>query len=150
MKKLLIVFCVLGIYKANAQTDVPGKTNQPAVQWADSSSKGLHIEAQFPGGAQGWMHYLQRNLRAQVAGDNIVLKRRQKDSTETILVSFLVDTLGNISEVKVENQNPVTPAVAAEAKRVIEKGPKWNPATIDGKPVIFRQRQSLSFYVSKG
>lgn len=152
MKKLLIIFFAITIYSicsANAQTYVPGKTNPPpALKGPDTTAITIMIEAKFPGGPKGWQQYLQKNLKAEVAAENIVLKRRQKDSTETIIVSFLVDTTGNISEVKVENLNPVTPAVAAEAKRVIAKGPQWTPATIDGRRVIYRQKQSISFVVS--
>jgi len=105
------------------------------------------VQASFPGGAPGWQQYLQKNLRAEVS-ENIKLKRRQKDSTEVIRLSFLVDTDGNVSDVKVDTQTPVTPEVATEAKRVIAQGPKWVPATINGQKVIYRQKQTISFVVS--
>jgi len=143
-KYLFVIIYTIFTFIAKAQIPPPPPN---AIKKANDSS--VMIQAKFPGGAQGWQKYLQKNLKADVAGETIKLKRRQKDSTETIIVSFLVDTLGNINEVKVENLNPVTPAVAAEAKRVIENGPQWLPATIDGRKVIYRQKQSISFNVSK-
>jgi protein TonB len=61
----------------------------------------------------------------------------------------LVDTSGNITEVKVENPEYVHPKVGAEAVRVIQQGPKWLPATINGGKVIYRQKQSITFMVSQ-
>ena len=109
----------------------------------------VRVAAQFPGGIPAWQKYLQKNLHAEVGGDNIVLKRRQKDSIQTVIVSFLVDTTGSISEVKVENPSQVHPNVGAEAVRVIQKGPKWLPATINGAKVVYRQKQSIGFEVSQ-
>jgi len=106
------------------------------------------VQASFPGGPEGWTAYLQKNLNANVAGENIIVRRRQKDSTETIIVSFLVDTTGRVSNVKVENKLPFTPAVANEAKRVIARGPLWSPATVNGRKVLYRQMQSITFVVS--
>lgn len=117
------------------------------AQDSTSTIKKDTVQTAFPGGAAGWQHYLEKNLRAEVA-DNIKLKRRQRDSTEVILLSFLVDTTGNVSNVKVETQTPVTPEVANEAKRVIAHGPKWLPASINGQKVIYRQMQTISFVVS--
>lgn len=111
------------------------------------SAKKDTVKATFPGGAEGWQQYLQKKLHAEVT-ENIKLKRRQRDSTEVILLSFLVDTIGNVSNVKVETQTPVTPAVANEAKRVIAQGLKWLPATINGQKVVYRQMQTISFVVS--
>jgi len=110
----------------------------------------VQIQAQFPGGPPAWIKYLQQNLRAEVAAENIVLRRRQKDSLQQVIVSFLVDTEGNISETKVENPESVHPKVGAEAMRVIKNGPRWTPAVQDGKKVIYRQKQSITFAVSKG
>lgn len=144
MKLPFTLFALLLLTGLHAQNNVP----VTAAKWADTTDGHIKIEAKFPGGPQGWIQYLQKNLHPEVAAENIVLKRRQKDSTETIIVSFLVDTTGKVSEVKVENLNPYTPAVAAEAKRVVARGPNWDPASIDGKKVVFRQKQSISFMIS--
>lgn len=147
MKKVPVFIFVLALNCAKSQAYVPGKTNPPPAIKEQDSATTVMVQAQFPGGPKAWQQYLFKNLRAEVATD-IVLRRRQKDSLETVIVSFLVDTSGAISDVKVENQKPVTPTVAAEAKRVIENGPYWTPATINGRPVIYRQKQSISFSIS--
>ena len=66
----------------------------------------------------------------------------------TVVVSFLVDKEGNISEVKAENDPGY--GTADEAVRVIQRGPKWKPAVQNGRNVIYRQRQSITFQVAEG
>ena len=146
MKSILTLFSLLLFVGLHAQTDTASAQSDTSLK----EFKTVQIQAQFPGGINGWRQYLIKNLRAEVAADNIVLKRRQKDSSEIVIVSFLVDKEGNVNEVRVANPETVNPAVGAEAVRVIAKGPKWLPATQNGKPVIYRQRQTLTFVVSKG
>jgi protein TonB len=140
MKTILTLAVFLLASSTYAQTD----TAAP-VKHDDT----VRVGAQFPDGVQGWAKYLQKSLHAEVGADNIALRRHQKDSLQTVIVSFLVDTAGNISEVKVENPTQVHPLVGAEAVRVIQHGPKWLPATINGKKVIYRQKQSIGFMVSQ-
>ncbi|HWB26762.1 MAG TPA: energy transducer TonB [Chitinophagaceae bacterium] len=109
----------------------------------DKEFKTVQIQASFPGGPEAWTKYLQRNLRAEVASDN-----GAPPGNYTVVVSFLVDKDGNISEVKAEN-NPGY-GTADEAVRVIQRGPKWNPAIQNGRKVIYRQKQSITFSISEG
>ncbi len=149
MKPALTLLALFLASAAFAQKD-SGIIHAPNAVAVQPGTKNVQVAAQFPGGAQGWQVYLQKNLRAEVAAENIVLRKRQKDTLETVIVSFLVDTTGSITEVKVANPATVTPAVGAEAVRVIQKGPNWIPATINGVKVIYRQKQSITFAVSKG
>ncbi len=106
----------------------------------DGGFIGVQIEAQFPGGADAWLKFLQRNLRNEVPVDN-----GAPAGNYTVVVSFLVDKNGNISEVKAET-NPGY-GTADEAIRVIQRGPKWKPAIQNGRNVVYRQRQSITFQV---
>ena len=149
MKSILTISALLLFAGIHAQSSPP-PVDVTVGDSTNSRPGTVLVEARFPGGAPGWQRYLEKNLRAEVAAENIVLKRRQKDSAETVMITFLVDKEGNISETKVENPEAVNPAVGAEAVRVIQKGPKWLPAIQNGKPVIYRQKQSITFMVSKG
>ncbi|WP_170971018.1 energy transducer TonB [Ilyomonas limi] len=135
---ILIALCVLFSNITHAQT----LTNTIALQ-----SDTIEVEAKFPGGAAGWASYLQHNLRAEVGAENLKVKRHHT-VRQTVLVSFLVNKEGKISEVTVVNPKEVHPALAAEAMRVIKEGPDWSPATINSVPVIYRQMQSITFEVS--
>lgn len=109
----------------------------------DKEFKTVQIMAKFPGGPEAWIKYLQRNLRSEVPIENGATTGRL-----TVVVSFLVDKEGNISEVKADNDPGF--GTAQEAVRVIQRGPKWQPAVQNGRNVIYRQKQSVTFDVTEG
>jgi protein TonB len=114
-----------------------------ATEDYDKEFKTVQIQAKFPGGPEAWIKYLQRNLRSDVPVEGGAPTGRY-----TVVVSFLVDKQGNISEVKADNDPGY--GTAAEAVRVIQRGPKWQPAVQNGRNVIYRQKQSITFDVTEG
>ena len=106
----------------------------------DKEFKTVQIMAKFPGGLDAWAKYLQRNLRNDTPSEN-----GAPTGNYTVVVSFLVDKTGAISEVKAENDPGY--GTAAEAVRVIQRGPAWQPAVQNGRNVIYRQRQQITFQV---
>ncbi len=108
------------------------------VEDYDKEFTSVQIEASFPGGMPAWKRFLERNLNQNVLEENGAPPGRY-----TVVVSFRVDKDGTITEVKAEN-NPGY-GTADEAVRVIKKGPKWNPAQQNGRNVIYRQKQSVTF-----
>lgn len=113
------------------------------VEDYDKEFKTVQIQAKFPGGLEAWKKYLERNLRQDVPTEN-----GAPPGNYTVVVSFLVDKEGNISEVRADNDPGY--GVAAEAVRVIQRGPKWQPAVQNGRNVIYRQKQSITFQVNEG
>ncbi len=109
----------------------------------DKEFKTVQIQAKFPGGLDAWTKYLQRNLRNDTPTDN-----GAPTGNYTVVVSFLVDKTGAISEVKADNDPGY--GTAAEAVRVIQRGPAWQPAVQNGRNVIYRQKQSITFQVIDG
>ena len=108
----------------------------------DKEFKTVQIQASFPGGQGEWIKYLQRNLRSDVPTDG-----GAPTGNYTVIVSFLVSKDGTISEVKAENDPGY--GTAAEAVRVIQHGPAWKPAVQNGRNVIYRQRQPITFQVAE-
>jgi protein TonB len=100
-------------------------------------------EARFPGGADVWRRFLERNLKA-----DIPLNNGAPAGIYSVMVSFLVDKEGNVSEVKALNDPGY--GTAAEAIRAIQSGPKWIPALQNGRNVIYRQKQTITFRVEEG
>src|SRR4051794_9405596 len=109
----------------------------------DKEFKTVQIQAKFPGGPDAWAKYLQRNLKADTPTES-----GAPTGAYTVVVSFLVDKDGNISEVKAENDPGF--GTATEAVRVISRGPKWIPAVQNGRNVIYRQKQAITFRVEEG
>lgn len=92
--------------------------------------------AEFPGGQSEWTRYLQKNLRyPETAVDN--------GTQGVVRVQFVVDREGNISEVTALNDPG--DGLAEEAVRIIKKGPKWKPAEQNGRKVIYRHIQAVTF-----
>lgn len=93
-------------------------------------------EAEYPGGMPAWVRYLERNLNYPgLAEDN--------GTQGEVKVQFIVDKEGNISEVEALN-NPGD-GLAEEAVRIIKKGGRWKPAEQNGRKVISRKIQMITF-----
>lgn len=121
-----------------------GKVEAPKVQEADYDKEftSVEVQAKFPGGQEAWNKYLQRNLDAQTPTNE-----GAPAGNYTVTVSFLVSKDGSISEVQALNDPGY--GCAAEAVRVIKKGPKWTPAQQNGRSVIYRQKQNITFQVTE-
>jgi hypothetical protein len=101
----------------------------------------IQVPAEFPGGVNGWVKYLERNLNR-----DLPVNRGAPYGKYVVVVTFKIDLEGNVSDVKAEN-NPGY-GTMEEAVRVIQNGPKWIPATQNDEKVIYRQRQAIVFVVS--
>ncbi len=101
----------------------------------------VQMPAEFPGGIAAWNKYLERNLNSSVPVDNGAPSGRY-----TVVLSFIVDKNGNISDITAENDPKY--GTKEEAIRVLKKGPSWKPAVQNGRNVIYRHRQSITFQVS--
>ncbi|MES2330766.1 MAG: energy transducer TonB [Bacteroidota bacterium] len=102
----------------------------------------VQIPAEYPGGLPAWTKYLERNLNRDVPNDN-----GAPPGKYTVVVSFIVAKDGSISDVTSENDPGY--GTKAEAIKVIQKGPKWKPAVQNGRNVIYRHKQSITFVVSE-
>jgi len=63
----------------------------------------------------------------------------------TVVVDFLVNKQGKISEVSVENAGSFPDKFVKEAIRVISKSPDWIPAFQNGHNVSYKARQQISW-----
>jgi periplasmic protein TonB len=102
----------------------------------------VQIPAEFPGGLPQWTKYLERNLNRDLPVDN-----GAPPGKYTVVVSFIVSKTGDISDVQALNDPGY--GTKAEAIRVIQKGPKWKPAVQNGRNVIYRHKQSITFVISE-
>jgi protein TonB len=102
----------------------------------------VQIPAEFPGGTSAWIRYLERNLNRDIPVENGAPPERY-----TVVVAFTVSKTGAISDVAAENDPGY--GTKAEAIRVITKGPSWKPAVQNGRNVIYRHKQAITFVVSE-
>ena len=115
-----------------------GEVVAPKVDTEDYDKVFTKVEnpAEFPGGQDAWRRYLERSLQYPEAA-------QENGIQGVVRVQFIVDKEGNISEVQALN-NPGE-GLAEEAVRIIKKGPKWKPAEQNGRKVIYRHIQSITF-----
>lgn len=102
----------------------------------------VQIPAEFPGGLPAWTKYLERNLNRDLPVEN-----GAPPGKYTVYVTFIVDKTGGISDVQAENDPGY--GTKEEAIRVIKKGPAWKPAIQNGRNVIYRHKQGITFVVSE-
>ena len=120
-----------------------GNVEAPKVEEdIDHVFTSVQIPAQFDGGPEAWRKYLMRNLNSDLPSQN-----GANPGSYTVMVSFIVDRAGAISDVKADNDPGF--GTKAEAIRVIQKGPNWKPAIQNGTKVIYRHKQSITFRVEE-
>lgn len=98
----------------------------------------VEVEAEFPGGETAWNEYIRTAIEK-----NIKKIMRNKPSVGTCEVQFIVDRDGGITNVEALTMKSTT--LAEVFTNAIKKGPKWKPATINGKPVKAWRRQKVTF-----
>lgn len=106
----------------------------------DNEFYSIQIAAEFPGGKDQWMRFLERNLNREAPTD-----AGAPAGKYTVAVSFKVDEHGNLSDIVAENDPGF--GTAEEAVRVIKKGPTWKPAIQNGRTVPYRVKQTITFVV---
>ena len=140
LKRIFFIFLllVLGIIQhCLAQQTNPVKPAKPI----DDDIIFIKVDkpAEFPGGHLGWGDYLQANLRYPN-------KAMRKNIQGMIKVQFLVDKDGNVKEVVAINN--LGGGLEEEAVRIIKNGPKWIPAEQNGKKVLYRHIQAITFQLT--
>jgi protein TonB len=94
------------------------------------------VEAEFIGGPQALMKYIQSNI--QYPPTSIEMNEQGK-----VYLSFVVEPDGSITNVAVERG--VSPDLDREAKRVIRSMPKWKPGEAKAKKSRTRCRLPINF-----
>jgi hypothetical protein len=87
--------------------------------------------AQFPGGDMAMMQYIQYNFKHS-AGKN--------QTQKSILLTFVVDTLGKVREFCIEKKRSsnLDEHSMKEIRRVFESMPRWEPAVTNGRKTYMR------------
>ena len=122
MKKLLftllITACNYGVF---AQTTTPNPITSKDSVYID-----VDKEPEFPGGMNMFTQFLAKTLRYP---RNAFMRNIEG----RVVVQGIVEKDGSISNTKV--LAPVSKELDAEALRVVNLSPTWNPAIKDGNPV---------------
>ena len=132
MKKLILILLMAEccLMTAHAQKTVVSQTNQKVFDTVEQMPE-------YPGGMQAMIAFLQTNMKYPEDAAKQKVEGR-------VMVQFIVETDGSISDVHVAKQ--VFPSLDAEAIRVVQAMPKWTPGKEKGNvvrvkynlPIVFR------------
>ena len=118
----------------NGTTGVIETPKKEEEDWDRTFTK-VEIESLYPGGPAAWARFLHKNLNyPQDAIDNGI--------QGTVLVQFVVDKEGNVSDVTAVSGPQ---ELRAEAIRVIKKSGRWTPAVQNGRQVKSYKSQPVGF-----
>ena len=86
----------------------------------------VEVMPEYTGGMEALLEYMQNNVKYPE-------KAKQQKIEGRVIVSFIVEKDGSISEV--HSLKAVHPLLEQEAIRVVNNMPKWIPGKVKGKPV---------------
>ena len=99
---------------------------------------------EYTGGMEAMIKYLQ---------ENITVPEKYKDmdtkATYRVMVKFVVEADGSVTEVETVKAEPSKQDLNDEAVRVVKGMPKWKPGTQDGKPVRVRYVLPVTYKLGK-
>ena len=94
----------------------------------------VEYQPQFPGGIKACEQFIKENLR---------YPDTESDVQGRVIVSFMVERDGSLSNIKVVRG--LDPAFDEEALRVVKMMPKWSPGVTDGKISVMRYTIPIIF-----
>ncbi len=99
------------------------------------------VIASFPGGKRAWVHYIKGivDQHLDTLGDYGI--------SGTIVVAFTVDENGSLSEFKTTKDD--IPFLSELVTKALKEGPKWVPATVEGKNVKSIFKQPVTFRIDE-
>jgi periplasmic protein TonB len=132
-----------GTSDADVVPPVPGDGNKgllsaPAKSNDDDGTvfRKVEIESSYPAGPEGWKRFLIKNFHTP----DEAIDQQAGGSIATVVVQFIVDREGNLSDVHAISGSEV---LRKEAERVIKKSGKWDPAIQNGRMVSSYKTQPI-------
>lgn len=99
------------------------------------------IEAKFPGGAEAWKRFIEKNI------SHFAVYGNAHKGIYMVMLKFTVDEVGNVSDVKVILDPGYGTAEAA--LRIFEHCPNWVPAVRNGRNIRSECYQTIQFNVQE-
>lgn len=121
-KPALFELCIPIKFKANEHP--VSKVDQAAIM----NVSDLQTPPHYTGGQEELIKYLIANVKYPEAA-------KQAKAEAMVVVKFIVEKDGSISNVEAQNKDGVHADLIAESIRVVQTMPKWVPGVVDGKIV---------------
>ena len=128
---------VQAVVEKNDVQDLNSVNNVQTVALQDTAVfEVVEVPPRFPGGEIELMKFISRNVKYPA-------EARDKHVQGRVILTFIVEKDGSISNVRVAR--PVDPSLNAEAIRVVQSMPKWEPAKQRGQAVRVRYTVPIQF-----
>jgi TonB family protein len=133
--KIKLILIIIALFGISNTTKAQELKKEEVFKWYQVQEK-----AEFPGGNIAFDNYIKNNIR-------IPAKAYRKAKNGTIMVSFVVEKDGSISNVNIASKKLLGYGCEAAALKVIKNMPKWKPAIQRDKPcrMAFQKPIRLSF-----
>ena len=125
----LSVLALLLMVNTNAMAQSKKVANDKVIEKAE-------VMPQFPGGDQAMMKFVSENVQYPE-------EAKEKEISGRVMVGFIVEKDGSISDVKVVKG--IGGGCDEEAVRVVKAMPKWKPGKEKGKPVRVSYMMPFTF-----
>ena len=123
------VLAILLMVNTNAMAQSKKAANDKVLEKAE-------VMPQFPGGDQAMMKFVSENVQYPE-------EAKEKEISGRVMVGFIVEKDGSISDVKVAKG--IGGGCDEEAVRVVKAMPKWKPGKEKGKPVRVSYMMPFTF-----
>lgn len=133
MKHFIAWFMVLSGMLASAPSGAQTVSLEQAQEQITDSPE---VMPEFPGGEDSLRKYLRSNLKYPEDGE-------KKKIQGTVTVIGIVETSGYLERVVV--LRGIHPEADEEAVRLVRDMPRWQPGTVQGKPVRTLMRIFVNF-----
>jgi protein TonB len=142
MRRIFFIIVFFSIKTAYAQdTLVPKGLDTTSIIFGS-----VDVDARYPGGSNAWRSYLESSSILSKASSKAA-RKKVPVGTYTVVVQFVIDRNGDISEVKSLTNHGYGMEEAAED--VIRASGKWLPASKDGKTVKAYRKQPITYVFVK-
>ena len=142
-KNMIIAFAAAVMLMAGAVEATAQKQSTPLASGRGGGGEVYTPEqvdqrAMFPGGQEGMMSFMMQNMKYP--------KEAERDKAQgTVVVHFVVEADGSISNAHVPDSLKVHPALDAAAVQFVKAMPKWKPAKLKGKAVRQRASHAIAY-----
>lgn len=131
MKKILLILSFIGVYTLTYSQEAKSNDKHESLSKPEATDEPtiytiVEEMPKFPGGDAGLYDFLVKNIRYPE-------KARKKRQEDKVLVRFVVDAKGNVSNIQIAKGE--YDLLNKEAKRVVSILPKFTPGKQDGEPV---------------
>lgn len=110
------------------------------IMIGDGVFEKVDVEATFSGGEAAWRKYLEQNLNP-----NVPVENGAPIGIYTVLVQFIVDKTGAISDIKTLTNFGY--GMEQEVMRIMKKSPMWSPASQNNRAVKAYRKQPVTFVI---